>query len=314
MNPYYGRDFFGFISLFFKRLFLFFSGEKLVLASDEIQLFVLWAISVSASLVGLFLILRKQTTLANALSHTILLGIVGAYFLHNYFQPENQFDFSYLVPHGALLAGAGLACAFLTSFLTQFFEKSAKLSSDASCGVVFLFLFALAILLATALSRNSSIGTDILMGNCDVLSAEDLILQLKIASITLLVFVVALRGFITTTFDPVFSKLMGFSSNFFGYLLMGLAALCAVTAFRAVGVMLVLSFFVTPPLIARRLTARIKPLIGLSLLFGMVISFVGVALSRHLLSVYFLPVSTSALIATLLAISYLVVLFSPTRA
>src|SRR5580692_7382093 len=83
MNPYWGTDFWQFFAVFGKRMALFATGQLPFsqLASDEIQVLVLILIALSSALVGTFLVLKKMTMLANALSHTILLGIVGAYLL-----------------------------------------------------------------------------------------------------------------------------------------------------------------------------------------------------------------------------------------
>ena len=82
LNPYSGKSFFGFFLEFFSRLYQFLTGNISVtdIASDEIQIIVLGGVAISAALVGCFLILRKMTMLANSLSHTILLGIVLAYY------------------------------------------------------------------------------------------------------------------------------------------------------------------------------------------------------------------------------------------
>ena len=81
---------------------------------------------------------------------------------------------------------------------------------------------------------------------------------------------------------------------------MALIAMTATAAFRSVGVMLALTLFVAPPLLARQLTNR-WPMILLAILLSGVTCFIGVALSRHFLSQCGIALSTSALIATLLS-------------
>jgi manganese/zinc/iron transport system permease protein len=315
INPYYGTSFFEFFLVLGKRLIGFLSGQELSLASDEIQLLTLISIAITTSLIGTFLVLRQMTMLANSLSHTILIGIVAAYFFNNFLESNpKEFDFSSLVPHDAGLLVAGGLSALLTVWLTYFFTSKMGIARDAAIGIVFTFLFAVGILFVTMLSRDSHIGTELLMGNADALSREDLVLQVHMMLINMVIIAIFFRGFFLSSFDPVFSYALGFSSAFFGYLLMLQVGICSITAFRAVGVMLVLSFFVGPPLIARRLTCHLTRLLLLAAGSSIVITTVGVALSRHLLSIYFLPVSTSALISVLIAISYLVVLLRPSRA
>src|SRR5438445_5406420 len=153
-NPYYDTNFFQFFVTALMRLIAFCSGASLSLATDELQILVLVLIAISTALVGTFLVLRKMTMLANALSHTILAGVVLAYFVHKWLHagPES-FDFSHLLPSDALLLLAALIMAFLTTFLTELLVTKMKLREDASCGIVFTFLFALGVILVTFLSR-----------------------------------------------------------------------------------------------------------------------------------------------------------------
>jgi manganese/zinc/iron transport system permease protein len=303
-NPYYDTTFFGFFITFIRRLF---SGEfeVLNLAPDELQVVILSLIAISAALVGTFLYLRKITMLANALSHTILAGVVLAYLAHSYFGLEGQnYDFSHLLPNETLLFASALLMAFLTTFFTQLLISKVKLKEDASCAIVFTFLFAFGVILVTALSKNAHIGAELLMGNADALHQDDLSLQIKVTLFNLILITLCYRGFFVTTFDPVFSSILGISPTRFGYLLMALVAITTIGAFRAVGVLLVLAFFIGPPLIARLYVTRLIPLIILAACIGVISSFIAVALARHLLSEFALPVSTSALTVSVIAAFY----------
>lgn len=319
INPYFDNNFFEFFLTLGRRIGLFCSGQKLTLASDELQILVLSLIAITASCVGTFLVLRKMTMVANALSHTILAGIVLAYFVYRMVHfGGDSLDLTHLFPESGLLLCSCLLMAFLTTFLTEFLTTKAALSEDASCGIVFTFLFALGVILVTLLSRNTHIGAELLMGNADALHFDDFSLQWKVTLLNVALFFIFYRGFVVTTFDPLFSRLLGIQfggqSSFFGYLLMAQVALTATSAFRTVGVLLVLGFFVLPPLIARFFTHRLLPLLLLSAAIGVIASFVGVGLGRYLLSVFALPVSTSALVVTLLSVTYVSVLLNPYRA
>jgi len=91
------------------------------------------------------------------------------------------------------------------------------------------------------------------------------------------------------------------------YLLMILTAAGAIASFRAVGVLLFLAFLVGPTLIARRYTCSLKKLIVVSFLISALCSLFSVALSRHILTVFKAPLSTSGLVVTVLFLVYLVV-------
>src|ERR1700722_9961958 len=157
-NPYSDQDFLGFFGVLFSRLLLLIIGKLPFgsLVADEIQMIVLSCVAVTGAMVGTFLVLRKMTMLANALSHTILLGIVVAYLLCE----------SLTIP---VLMVAALATGIATTFLTEFLNRVIKLQEDASIGLVFSVLFALGIVLLTLFSRNVHIGTELVMGNVDAL-------------------------------------------------------------------------------------------------------------------------------------------------
>ena len=112
-----------------------------------------------------------------------------------------------------------------------------------------------------------------------------------------------------STFDPSFAVSIGLRPGLFHFLLSFLTAGLVVSAFRAVGVILVLSFLTGPYLMARLFCHRLPLLLIFSPAIGIVLSFFGVALSRHFLSVYQLPLSTGGIVVTLIALTYCVLAF-----
>ncbi len=270
LNPYTHQTFFPFLFVFFKRMSLFVSGNLPFseLASDEIQIFVLSALSFSGAIIGTFLVLRKMTMLANALSHTILLGIVAAFLITRGFSSIDPFS---PLPLGILFV-ASFISAGLTTFFTDFLHRHLRLQEDASIGLVFTSFFALGILLISLLTRNLHLGTELVMGNVDALVVQDLFLVTAVCAINCILLLLLYRGLKITTFDAGLARILGFSSHLFSYLLMFLTSLTAIVGFRAVGVLLVLAFFVFPYLIARLLTHRLKVLIFLAILIGLAVS------------------------------------------
>lgn len=294
-HPYFGCDFFSFFSVLFYRFWMFVTGRLPFesLASDEIQLVVLMAVAISGALVGTFLVLRKMTMLANALSHTVLLGIVVVYLLCQ----------TLSVP--ALLLAA-LLSGIVTTFLTEFLTRVIKLQEDASIGLIFSILFALGIVLVSLFSRNGHIGTELVMGNVDALRLEDIKLVFAMLGMNALLFFLFYRGFKITTFDPLLARFFGFSPLLFNYLLMVQSSLTLIGAFRAVGVLMILAFLVLPTLTARLMTHDLPKLVGLSLGLGSLASLIGVALSRHMLSYYGIGLSTGGIVVIVLGIFYLI--------
>lgn len=309
-NPYHDQTFFDFILLFLKRMGLFITGQLPIqqLASDEIQVLVLIGIAISSSFVGVFLVLRKMTMLANSLSHTILLGIVLAYFFTSEHEPEHG---SMILPMQAMLFAA-LIMGLLTAFLTEFLCKTVKLQEDASTGLVFTGLFALGVVLVTVLTRSAHIGTEAVMGNADALHPNDLFWVYVIAVINVFLIFCFYKEYKITTFDPSLAAAMGLSPLFYNYLLMSQVSATTITSFRAVGVLLVLAFMTAPPLATRLLTHRLKNLLIGAAALGSLCSLVGVALTRHLLTSYSLALSTTGVVVCTLMAFYFIALVMKT--
>lgn len=295
MNPYWGTNFFEFFIVLFKRL----SGQLPLaqLPSDEIQLLVLISMTFSTVLLGTFLTLRKMTMLANALSHTTLLGIVICFLL----TIQTSADLDLNMP---LLILSSILSAFLTILFTEGVHHFFRLQEDAAIGLVFTTLFALGILLVTLFTRNIHIGVEIITGNVDGLDQTDLFYTLSVALLNFIVMLFVYRSWAISAFDRQFAASSGLPVSRYHYLQMALTALTLVVSIRAVGVLLVLAFLVGPTLIARHWTHRLSTLLFSSLGVGIGFSILGVALARHLLSTAHLSLSTGGLIVTLLSLGY----------
>lgn len=305
-NPYDDQTFFGFFAVLLSRLWGFLLGKIAFsnIVSDEIQVLVLMGVAASSALVGSFLVLRKMTMLANSLSHTILLGIVVVYVItHSGVLTSASTHYEHINIQAMLLAALGMG--LVTTYLTELLTKIAKLQEDASTGLVFTSLFALGIVLVTLLTKDAHIGTEVVMGNVDALHIDDIKLTFVILGINLIAFLMFFKEFSITTFDAGLSKALGISPFLFNYLLMAQVSMTAIGAFRAVGVLMVLTFITGPVLTARILTHDLKKMILLAIGLGCLASLVGVALSRHLLSVYGLALSTAGIVVCTIIMFFL---------
>lgn len=306
-NPYTGAHFLDFIGQLFIRFWGYVTGSIGLnqIVADEIQILVLVGVAASSGLVGSFLVLRKMTMLANSLSHTILLGIVIAFlFTTTSFSDDEQ---SHLEINIQAMLIASLIMGILTSFLTELLTKVAKLQEDASIGVVFTSLFSLGIILVTLLTKNAHIGVEAVMGNVDSLVLHDCRLVYVILAINTVLFLLFFKEYKITTFDSGLARAFGFSPIFFNYLLMTQVSATTIGAFRAVGVLMVLAFMTGPVLTARMMTHSLKTMLVLSVIIGCLAAVFGVAISRHFLSAYDMPLSTAGLTVCMIAIIYLMV-------
>lgn len=293
MNPYKGADFFSFFVLLSKRLV---TGGAL--ASDERQILVFFGVALSCALVGGLLLLRRMTMMANAISHTVLLGIALAFIL------VGQMGHDLIVSMPVFLIGS-LAAALLTVFLIALFKTVFRLQEDASIGLVFTALFAAAILLVTHLTHSVHLGIEVVMGSGDLFVNQDIVVAWTASAINAFLVLLFFKEYRLSSFDGLFAETIGLYPRLLFWLLMLQSALTTVASMRAVGIVVVLAFLVTPGLIAKRYTKTLSGFLWLSIAISFITVLVAVALSRHLLSVHGLALSTGGIAAVFLALLYL---------
>ncbi|MEI6531553.1 MAG: metal ABC transporter permease [Chlamydiota bacterium] len=295
MNPYKGADFFSFFAILAKRLFT----GILPLASDEKQLLVFLGVALSCSIVGGLLVLRRMTMMANAISHTVLLGVVTVFLI------VGAGSYSLLVPMPLFFLGALLA-ALLTVVLITLFKTIFRLQEDASIGLVFTGLFALSILLITKGAHNVHLGVEVILGSGDLFVEEDIQIVWITALFNVGLLLLFFKEYKLSSFDEVFGATIGLYPRLFFGLLMLQSAFTTVAALRAVGVVIVLSFLVTPALIAKRYAKTFNQFLLLSMTVSFIAVLLAVALSRHMLSTYSLGLSTGGMASCLLALFYII--------
>ena len=312
MNPYWGHHFLGFFKVLFSRIKQGLEGDLSWqdLATDELQILILLLIACSSALVGVFLVLRKMTMLANSLSHTILLGIVITAISTKQLQELHSTLTSLVL--------ASLITSLLTIFTTNWIHKNLRLQKDASISLVFTTLFALGVMGASLFLRNTHLGVEAIMGNVDALHPKDLEFAFFLFLFNLSILFIFYKRYALITFDMTLAQNFSLPLSCLNHLLMGQTAATAIGAFRAVGAFLFLSLLVLPPLTARFFTQRLKPLIIISCLIGSFSSVLAVALSRHALSVYQLSFSTSGMTTITLTLFFIIgigyrFLFSPLK-
>lgn len=264
-------------------------------------LVILMLIGLSCSLLGSLLVLRNQVMIADALSHSVLLGIVLGFFI------------SHSLDSPLLTLGATVFGVLTVIGIEQL--TSPKLAHDAATGLVFSAFFALAVLLISLFARNVHLDMDmVLMG--EVLFAPlyrmsvlglSLPVALVKASVVLLgnvvFFSLVYRRLALVVFDPVQAQLIGIPVKAVQLLTMCLVSLTTVTAFDAVGSISVISLMVAPAMTAHLMTRRFLPFLGMTML----VSLFTVSLGYHLAMVYDLTVAGTCAGTGLLV--YLLLLF-----
>lgn len=299
MNPYTNKTFFSFFVILFQRFFSLFQGVKTELCLDELQILIFIALSCSGAIVGSFLLLKKMMMFANAISHTILFGLViVALFSKNFL---NLSIFS--------LVTASVITTIFTGLLIRIISDFFHIKEDASIAFIFSFLFALSLIFLVYLSKSAHVGTELILGNSDALIDKDLYYVVYVLLFNVVIVTFLFRGFLAFSLDFLFSKSLGLIPTLFNYILLLQTSLSLISAFKAVGVLLSLSFLIVPVITAKLFATSIKQLIFLSMIFGCLGSVIGTALSRHILTTLGIGLSSGGLVSLVLVLVYLCAFF-----
>ncbi|HLS99992.1 MAG TPA: metal ABC transporter permease [Acholeplasma sp.] len=268
-------------------------------------------VSLSCSLLGVFLVLRKMSMQIDAISHTVLLGIVVAFMI--------VLDLnSPLLIFGATLMGV------ITVFLTEVFIKAKKTDEESAVGVVFPLLFSIAVIIITLYFGGVHLDVDsVLLGKLEFSIFEQVeVFGVEIGPtmlyIMMLVFImnaifikVFFKELKIVSFDYALAASLGFMPAIIHYLLMAFISLTAVTAFNAVGSVLVIALMIGPAATALLLTKELKHTLLASGIIGFVNSVLGFFIA---IGPFKGEVTISGMIATQTLITFLLVLvFSPYR-
>jgi len=219
-------------------------------------------VGVAGSLVGTFLVLRRNAMLADAISHSIVFGIVVVWLLTRAQSGPVQ------------IIGAALTGVF-TVFLTELIASTRRVKNDAAIGLVFPILFAAGVLLFNLYARDVHIDTHtVLLGEIgfvwlDTMQLGGLEMPKAVVWMTAVLlldaaFVVAFfKELKLSTFDPQLAAALGFAPVVLFYALLALTSTTAVAAFDAVGAVLFIAFVIAPPTAAYLLTDRLVPMIAI---------------------------------------------------
>jgi manganese/zinc/iron transport system permease protein len=232
-------------------------------------------VGVTCALPGTYLVLRKMALLSDAISHTILLGIVLVFFwVRDLASP-------------LLIVGAAATGVF-TVFAVEALQRTGRVKEDAAIALVFPALFALAVLLISRHAGQVHLDTDavilgeILFAPLRRLEWNDLDLGPVSAWVMGVVLLLNL-GFLglfqkemkVATFDPALAASLGFSPVVLHYGFMSVVSVTAVGAFDAVGSIVVVALMIAPPATARLLSNRLSVVLGMSAGIGALSALLG---------------------------------------
>lgn len=231
--------------------------------------------AVACALPGVFLVLRRMAMISDAITHTVLLGIVLAFFV------VRDITSPILV---IAAAGAGVA----TVMLIELLSRSNRMREDAAIGLVFPLLFSIAVILIAQYASNIHLDVDaVLLGELafapldrfefsgNDLGPRSLWLMSGILMVSLALLMTFYKELQLSTFDAALAAAFGFAPAALYYGLMSVVSLTAVGAFNVVGSVLVVALMVAPPAAAYLLTDRLWHMLVLSALFSALAAMLG---------------------------------------
>jgi manganese/zinc/iron transport system permease protein len=229
------------------------------------------AAAVSCAIPGMFLMLRRQSMLGDAMSHTALPGIVSAFLLAHWWSGAG--GTSGAIGHLVVLAGAAIV-GVLTTFLTDAVQRLGRVEAAASLGVVYTSLFAAGLLMVRLFADTVHLDADcVLFGAIETVVFETvgatsipqaLVVNLSVALINLLLVGVCFKELRVTTFDPALAQNLGYRPVLVHYVLMAATSVSLVAAFESVGSILVLAMLIVPAVTASLLTSRLSSLLAVA--------------------------------------------------
>jgi manganese/zinc/iron transport system permease protein len=273
----------------------------------EIQLIAIIT-AMACALPGAFLVLQRKTMLSDAISHTVLLGIVLAFFIVR--------DLSSPI----LILGAALV-GVLTVSLVAIIERTRLVKEDTAIGLVFTTLFSIAIILISLFTGDIHLDVDaVLVGEVAFapfdrftpfgidIGPRGLYVMGGIFLINLVFIFVFYKELKLTTFDGVLAASLGFAPALLHYALMGLVSVTVVGAFDVVGSVLVVALIVVPPATAYLITDRLDRMLLYSAGIGAISAVGGYWLA------YALDVSISGSMVVVSGLLFsMVFIFAPER-
>jgi manganese/zinc/iron transport system permease protein len=230
----------------------------------------------ACALPGNFLVLRRQSMMGDALSHTVLPGIAGAFLISHgllvagWITPSTYQGTWHLV----MFAGAVLT-GILTALLTEAVQQWGRVESSAALGVVFTSLFAVGlVLIRLAADRVHLDPACVLYGMVETTVMETVggtsipraaLVNGSVLLLSLGLLVLFYKELRLCAFDPALAQSLGIPSRLVHYLLMSLTAVTLVAAFESVGSILVVAMLIVPAATAYLCCERMGSMIAMSL-------------------------------------------------
>jgi len=224
------------------------------------------AVSIGATPVGVFLMLRRMSLTGDAMAHAILPGAAIGYLVSG-------------LSLGAMTIG-GLIAGMVVALASGFVARMTALREDASLAAFYLISLALGVLIVSTRGSNVDL-MHVLFGTVLALDDAALVLLCSFASLSLVVLAVFFRPLVLECVDPQFLRSVSKLSAVAHFTFLGLVVLNLVAGFHALGTLMAVGIMILPAAAARFWAAGIGTLIAASATIAFLSSVVGLLLSFH---------------------------------
>ncbi len=242
--------------------------------------------AMACALPGNYLVLRRQSMMGDALSHTVLPGIVVAFLFAHWLKTSGWIssDTYDATRHAAMFTGA-IVIGIMSALLSEWIQKLGHVEASAALGVVFTTLFAVGLLLIRVAADSVHIDPDCVLygtietvvmdtyGTTDIPQAA--VINAAVLLVNGLLVIVFYKELRVSAFDPNLATAVGINAQWMHYALMAMTAATLVAAFESVGSILVIAMLIVPAATAYLLTDRLGLMIGLSLLVAALSALLG---------------------------------------
>lgn len=256
--------------------------------------------------IGCYLILQGMALLGDAISHTVLLGIVLVFLMGGASGGAAMFL-------GAVLTG------LVTTVLIESLHSTCRIKEDAAIGIVFTSLFALGVALLGIFASRAHIDTGhVLYGNLEVVASSPayrhgmFVVPFPVAQMAIVATLVAAlilafyKELLVVSFDPQLAASLGLWPRVIRYVMMAVLSIAVVGSFESVGAILVVAMLIAPAATAYLLTRRLAVMFLLSTVVGGASALLGFHLA------YWLSVSAAgAMVSVSCGLFSLAFLFGP---
>jgi manganese/zinc/iron transport system permease protein len=228
-------------------------------------------VGLGCALVGTIFTLRRAALLGDAVSHSILPGIAAGLLVAGLLGrggAEAAFGASFAMLW--ILLGA-LAAGLSSTAIIEALHRYTRIKPDTALAAVFPAFFAAGVILIEVAARGAHFDAEcVFYGSLETIGEFRKAAPALFSTVLVLAFfTLGYKELLITSFDPGLARALGLRTRLVDWLLVALLVLVVVSAFEAVGAILVVAFLIIPPATAYLLADRLHHVLFLAALFGM---------------------------------------------